>query len=109
MSRFGELKKQVRERLEEDLKCDGGTASYVDDEPGLYYPEVRFAYNAFQDLVGEGGMSPGRLTYRERVAWLDDHGYDRVEDYAARKFLHDCWSALDAERQRYLSDKIERD
>lgn len=78
----------------------------MDGEPGIYFPETRCAFNAFQDLVGEGGMSPGRVTYRERCFWLDAEGYDRQSDRGCRQFFHMMWIAIDDERQKYIGEKI---
>lgn len=98
---------QVRDRLEHDLKDASGTSEKMDDEPGLPRLEERIAYNIFRQLVGQGGMSPGRVPRREMHAELDARGYDREADRASRYFLLHCWSAIDGERMDYLGTKLE--
>jgi hypothetical protein len=81
----------------------------MDSEPILLRMEEQIAYNGFQDLVGEGGMSPGRVTHREKQSWLDERGYDRQSDRGCRRFFFRCFAALDGERQEYLGEKLEKD
>jgi len=81
----------------------------MDTEPSLLRWEEQFAFGGFRDLVGEGGMSPGRVPFREQTAWLDERGYHRQADRACRDFFLRCWSALDGERQKYMSEKLDKD
>ena len=81
----------------------------MDTEPTLSRMEEHIAYAGFGHLVGEGGMSPGRIPYREKTGWLDERGYDRTADRGCRDFFLRCFSALDNERQSYMSDKMESD